>query len=194
MNSDDLEDELEAACLSQPLAVTDARLRLVRAGTPLAALQGPFPVGWTTIEADAGLYQPCPGGRPAFIIPEPMNISADWANPDWRVIDLVAVIPSPLATFTRRGIAWCLGRGNVERAVYSGEPLTVHRTPFSWLRAERQGIAIIEPDELATRLSWCNAIIGQDLAHARELRDLLVPPEITIPQVLVPPQPEAAYV
>ncbi len=189
MTPDDLATEMDAACLGLP--VVDARIALVRRGVPLETLRGPWAVGYTRIETDGNTYQPCPSGRPAFIIPEPIRANDDWADPDWQILDLVAVTPTaPAEIYTRRGLAWALGAYNARYAVYSGEPLTVHRTPFAWLRANRQGIAIVDASEMSLHLSWCSAVIGADVMHARQLRSQLLPPEIPVPQVLVPNHPE----
>lgn len=185
MKGCDLAMELESACFGLP--VVDARIRLVRQGVPWGALHHPLPVGYTRIETDGETYQPVPNGFPAYIIAEEIRTNDDLANPQWEILDLIAVTAERAPRiFTRKGLAWALGAWTVSASIITGEPLRTYRTPFGWLRANREGLCVVDERELWHNMCWLDRIVGQDLDHARHLRQSIRPPEITIPEILVP--------
>lgn len=104
-----------------------------------------------------------------------------------EIIDLLAweLRSGRLATF--RGHAFALGQDQILSAgTYAlGGKLRVHRSPLSWLRAERRGIVILKPRETYAWLGQVLGIEAEDSAHARELEDLIKPPapsaQITFP-------------
>jgi hypothetical protein len=62
--------------------------------------------------------------------------------------------------------------------------LLVHRTPLGWLRAERQGVVVVEARGAASLLSDFGPLAGEDEAHGRELRQLFrrTEPKIYVPE------------
>jgi len=106
------------------------------------------------------------------------------------IIDLVAWVPRTGEIATRDGIGAMLGEGHVGCDGWgtTGRAIPVFRSPLNWLRADRQGLVIVNPDLAARRLA--GAILdAEDVAHRQELTDLLrLPP----PAILVPEERMAA--
>ena len=78
------------------------------------------------------------GGERAFVL-----VVAD----NEFVVDFVAWEPKRGALATWRGAAFALGQEAIfnPASYFDGKALRVHRTPLEWLKAERDGIVIVQP-------------------------------------------------
>lgn len=93
------------------------------------------------------------------------------------VVDIIAwpiTRPDKWARLT--GKAVLLGEDALTRAVFD-EPVKVWRTPLSWLVAGGDGLVVLDQDKAWRRLNGGPALVGEDLAHAKELRTIITPPE-----------------
>ena len=98
-------------------------------------------------------------------------------NPERHVehlVDLVAVdVDHPDHFWRRRGEALVLGSAYLEIAGQEGEPITVFKTPMSWLKAGGAGICILDWDWardllLDLELVAENLVLGERLEAALE--------------------------
>lgn len=98
-----------------------------------------------------------------------------------EVIDLVAWRP-PATLATLRGVAFCVGDADdiLNPATYSDDgALRVHPTALEWLKAEREGIVIVQPRYAFAYLSQARCIECADTEHAAQLDRWLRPPKRT---------------
>lgn len=91
------------------------------------------------------------------------------------MIDLVAWKPQRDAIATWRGAAFALGQDAIfnPASYFDGSALRVHRTPHEWLRAERDGIVIVQPRSTYAylrdaRLSFADRAFAQKVKRWRE--------------------------
>jgi hypothetical protein len=96
-----------------------------------------------------GRFELAEGGRPALIIPAydclPSMLDANPKRHVEELRDLVAVdLDRPDRFWRRRGDAVVLGNAYLEIAGETCAPVTVFRTPMSWLRSGGAGICILD--------------------------------------------------
>ena len=96
-----------------------------------------------------GRFEFVDDGLTAVIIPAYDTIPGNLdANPEAHVehlIDLVAVdLAHPDRFWRRRGDALVLGAAFLEIVGQEGEPITVFKTPISWLQAAGAGIVVLD--------------------------------------------------
>lgn len=96
-------------------------------------------IGVAHIEMEGTHWQPEESGIPTLIIPVGMD------NSFGRIVDLVALqTVNPRIWWLRTGIGAMLGYWNLEEAAYFQQQLTVHATPLDWLKADCEGICILD--------------------------------------------------
>lgn len=137
-------------------------------------------------------YEPCEDGRQLFVTPAKI---ADPCSPEWHcpaevprigdIVDLVAWHPRWDGWATRRGLATWLG--SIPPQILSPEPVTIWRSPASWLRSGADGLVPLtqSPHELRSLLIGCRSLVAEDVQHGRELRRALRAPSAPLPDVLV---------
>jgi len=167
------------------------RIVLERAGVPDLMISCGM-VGAVAIELDAGglHYQPSDDGRRAFVTPcrvadpwTPEAVGFEIVPQYGDLVDLVAWHPArPLRWATRRGLAAWLGA--CEPQFLGPAPVTVKRSPLSWLQGGAIGLCVLDrkPADVYRVLSLCRRIEAEDSAHQFELTRILHHP-FSIPPV-----------
>lgn len=176
----------EALCSVTPAE----RAALIAAGIAAAVVDNLIGAANVELTDDGAEYTPCAAGVRCFILavrsarsgsgiwgkPTPFSIAPEHTVRDGDAIDLVAFRPDYSARWALRyGDAHWLGA--VEPRRWGGPPVSIWRSPFSWLRAGATGLVVLTRDktdarELLHRFGW---IDGEDATHVRELvrlRDL----------------------
>lgn len=94
---------------------------------------------------DDGTWEPADDGLRCVILPDPPLSELD--SPDWPTVglaDLIAFPPDRPGEWRIRCGSAILNAEEVERCAFHGEPLVIHPTPMDWLRAEGQGVVILD--------------------------------------------------
>lgn len=114
-------------------------------------------------------------GRDAFILP------VEGAS---GINDLVAFDPEIglLATWLRR--AFAINEASIWAPNLDRDPLPVWRDPIGWLKAKRQGIVLLRPDQAYSYLDHLPGVIAEDVQHGEELERLLWTPRRRVPVFL----------
>lgn len=95
--------------------------------------------------------------------------------------DLVAWNPAEGAPATLLGRSWALGDVRAGHPFRLDDPvLRVYRDPLGWLRAERQGIVILDAARAREELVFAAPVAGEDAAHVRDLRERLTRPSARV--------------
>lgn len=180
----------------EALANTTAssRRELLRVGVTQRALDLAGTAYAKVEPAGQALFQPNPASdRSAFILPvrvEYPDTPESTTTPEavlerGEIVDLVAFTPQ-LAT------RWALRAGNAEwlgacpPQYLEPEPVTVHRSPLDWLRADCQGLVCLatKPLDVLRFLTRFAAVSVVDDAHAEELKAIIDRP-LLYPEILV---------
>lgn len=139
-----------------------------------------------------GLFEP--GGNmpvcllPVFDGPVPES-GTPW--PDSRLIDIAVFhLSKPEEVWLRRGDAVLLHEGAADE-LYLDEPLRIHPTPLSWLRAGAEGCVVLDWKRAASRLRCVAAIDADDVEHARGIQRRLHQPS-PMPDIRYPERRDAA--
>jgi len=141
----------------------------------------PLLVGVARVLFDGVYYQPHESGSPAVIVAvrgdrddgSEIEHAApiDAARRGEGLVDLIAFAPNAPDRFAlRAGNAIVLGF--MPPQYLSPEPVRFHRTPLDWLRAEADGVCILDdrPQVAAGILAHCRGgVIVADLEHGRQL-------------------------
>lgn len=138
-------------------------------GVPYAAMVKPSSIRKARVVFENGSFDRDPEGRCAFTF-----LIEDCGD----VVDLVAWQPKTGHLAAYAGRAFALGQEAIYNpGTYSlGGALRVHRSPLSWLRAERDGIVILNPAGGYAWLGQVPRIAAEDTAHSQELWALIEPP------------------
>ena len=134
-------------------------------------------IGAVEIRPSDGLYEPDPGGEPAWVIP---------CFHDNETVDLLAFkSDEPSRWWLRLGACAFLG-GDALGDVVMDEPVRVFRTPLTWLQAGAppNGLVVLD-DEIARRELAYHHVVAEDLAHGLDLDRLLTIPAQR-PQIRLP--------
>jgi hypothetical protein len=116
----------------------------------------------------AGCYTPVVTGDFAFIFA---------AQTAAGVADLVAWQPATGRLATRLGVAGLLGQRFAEdaRDSIAARPVRVWRSPLTWLRAGRDGVVVVDPEQAAYLLADL-PLVPEDIEFRQSLMTLRVPP------------------
>jgi hypothetical protein len=111
-------------------------------------------------------------GRDAFILPieGPTGIN-----------DLIAFDPETGLLATWLGRAFAINEASIWEPNLDGDPLPVWRDPIGWLKANRQGIVLLKPEQAYSYLDHLPGVIAEDVQHGEELERLLWTPRRVVP-------------
>jgi hypothetical protein len=114
-------------------------------------------------------------GRDAFILPieGPTGIN-----------DLIAFDPETGLLATWLGRAFAINEASIWEPNLDGDPLPVWRDPIGWLKANRQGIVLLKPEQAYSYLDHLPGVIAEDVQHGEELERLLWTPRRVVPVFL----------
>lgn len=189
-----LEDQWRAHLLSRPTAVYVA---LVRRGAPRQAIvAGLATIADILVQGDHfDFAQEAEKITRALVVAVRQGPDATWdgwiAEDPYRttlggeLVDLVAETMNGRC-FSYLDHAQVLGV--VEPQILSPSPTRVWRSPRSWLRANCEGIVLVDPRPMVRQrvlLSLVGPILAEDAAHAAELRAILAAPPLNLRRVIV---------
>ena len=152
----------------------------IRSDLPADFLLGCGMPGIASIKpTDDGRFEFTEDGLTAAVIPAYDTIAGNLdANPERHVehlVDLIAVDVDHRTQFWRRcGKALVLGDAYLEIAGQEGAPITVFKTPMSWLKAGGAGICILDWD-WARDLLLDHELIAEDFDLGNQLEAALKP-------------------
>lgn len=167
--------------LARDTVTWPAHKALLDAGVPKDALlaDGDFTYGVMDIRIRAGRWEPMFRGDRAYVLPV--------HSPAGRIVDLVAFrIETPSSFWLRDGAGVMLGHDALGHAEHYREPLTVHETPFDWLRSGGQGCCVLDFQHYwPLMFRGVRTLRAKGLVHGQRLRAALSQPFPT-PEILVP--------
>jgi len=114
-------------------------------------------------------------GRDAFILP---------VEGAFGIHDLVAFDPEIGLLATWLGRAFAINEASIWEPNLDRDPLPVWRDPIGWLKAKRQGIVLLRPEQAYSYLDHLPGVIAEDLQHGEDLERLLWTPRRRIPVFL----------
>jgi hypothetical protein len=114
-------------------------------------------------------------GRDAFILP------VEGAT---GISDLVAFDPEIGLLATWLGQAFAINEARIFDPNLDGDPLPIWHDPIGWLRAKRQGIVLLRPEQARSYLDHLPGVIAEDVQHGEELERLLWTPRRKVPVFL----------
>ena len=97
-----------------------------------------------------------------------------------EIIDLIAWAPTMSKVGSWHGAAFCLGDADQffnPATCFGGSTLRVHRTPLEWLKAQRDGIVIVQPRLAYAYLRNVPRLSFADRLHAQRVKRWLQPPK-----------------
>lgn len=121
---------------------------------------------WAHGQFSAGYFQPAPNGKRVLVVPVYRGDI---------IVDLIAFNKTKFGALYG-DFAFALGEDHLINAPVMDAPIKIYRHPITWLRNGGDGIVILNPEEAWARLSWGDNLICEDVAHGREVRNLLKPP------------------
>jgi hypothetical protein len=114
-------------------------------------------------------------GRDAFILP---------VGGATGISDLVAFDPESGLLVTWLGQAFAINEARIFDPNLDGDPMPVWRDPIGWLKAKRQGIVLLRPEQAPSYLDHLPGVIAEDVQHGEELEKLLWTPRRKVPVFL----------
>jgi hypothetical protein len=114
-------------------------------------------------------------GRDGFILP------VEGAN---GITDIVAFDAETGLLATWLGRAFAINEASIWEPNLDRDPLPVWRDPIGWLKANRQGIVLLRPEQAYSRLDHLTGVIAEDVQHGEELERLLWTPRRRVPVFL----------
>src|SRR6516162_4995755 len=115
------------------------------------------------------------GGRDAFILP------VEGAS---GIVDLIAFDPEIGLLATWLGRAFAINEASIWEPNLDGDPLPIWRDPVGWLKAKREGIVLLKPQQAYSYLDHLPGVIAEDVQHGEELEKLLWTPRRKVPVFL----------
>ena len=115
------------------------------------------------------------GGRDAFILP---------VEGTSGIVDLIAFDPETGLLATWLGRAFAINEASIWAPNLDGDPLQVWRDPIGWLKAKREGIVLLKPQQAYSYLDHLPGVIAEDVQHGEELERLLWTPRRKVPVFL----------
>lgn len=165
---------LAAIHLSWGLPTVEILALLNNGGITISALTKPWPVGAATVRFNGPTFEPDSNGVRALTFT---------VIDRQRVIDIVAWHPRSGMLSSWRGQAFCLGDLDdifSPATYFAGGTLRIHRTPWEWLKAGREGIVILRPELSYSYLRHCRRLSVPDMQLAARLRRWLQPPRSNV--------------
>ncbi len=95
-------------------------------------------------------------------------------------IDRIAWSPRDGKLATWRGVAFALGQNAIWNpgTYFAGGALRLHRTALDWLKADRDGICIVNPKLAYSQLHHEDRLIFSDAVYAAQVRKWMKPPKV----------------
>jgi hypothetical protein len=124
----------------------------------------------TTVCFNGRFFVPDPDGEKALILR---------ATDRDEVIDLIAWSPHTDHVGSFRGLAFCLGDQDQlfnPASWFAGGGLHVHASPPDWLKADRSGIVIVDPNQTYAMLRHVPRLVFTDAKLARQVKEWVQPP------------------
>jgi hypothetical protein len=115
------------------------------------------------------------GGRDAFILP------VEGAS---GIVDLIAFDPETGLLARWLDQAFAINEASIWAPNLDGDPLQVWRDPIGWLKAKREGIVLLKPQQAYSYLDHLPGVIAEDVQHGEELEKLLWTPRRKVPVFL----------
>ena len=108
--------------------------------------------------------------------------------------DLIAWKPDGRTLASWRGVAFALGEDAIwnPASYFMGDALWVHRDPLDWLKANREGIVIVQPRFTYAYLRNVPRLAFSSAAHARQVQAWLPPPKPRVEFLVKIPEERAA--
>lgn len=138
------------------------------------ALADPYPIGATKVRFDGDTFDVDLDGVPALTFR---------AKDHGEVIDLVAWSPRNGAIASWRGVGFCVGDVDdvFNPGTYAlGSALRIHADPIAWLKADRQGIVIVNSKLTYTVLAKAHRVLLPDEKTATQFSEWIKPPLPTV--------------
>jgi hypothetical protein len=114
-------------------------------------------------------------GTDAFILP---------VEGTFGIVDLIAFDPETGLLATWLGRAFAINEASIWEPNLDGDPLPVWRDPVGWLKAKREGIVLLKPQQAYSYLDHLPGVIAEDVQHGEELEKLLWTPRRKVPVFL----------
>jgi hypothetical protein len=142
----------------------NAELRwLLAQGITGEAMASPWPIRGSSVIFDGNVFSFADAGSNRAVIFRAEDFGA--------TVDLIAWQPRTGQLATWCGVGFCLGNAdNIHNpgTYFDGGSLHVHGTPLEWLRADRDGIVIVQWRDAYGRLRFCpRAICSNELVAAK---------------------------
>jgi hypothetical protein len=137
-----------------------------------AMITPPVVLAANVVFLDGNTFDFDAGGVRAFIFREPNDLIA------WR--------PASKRVATWRSSAFALGEDAIwnPASYFMGTALRVHRTPFEWLEAERDGICIVQQRFTHALLRHACRLSFADPVYAQQVKRWLQPPKPTVEMLI----------
>ena len=114
-------------------------------------------------------------GTDAFILP---------VEDTSGIVDLIAFDPETGLLATWLGRAFAINEASIWEPNLDGDPLPIWRDPVGWLKAKREGIVLLKPQQAYSYLDHLPGVIAEDVQHGEELEKLLWTPRRKVPVFL----------
>jgi hypothetical protein len=124
----------------------------------------------TSARFDGRFFVPQPDGEKALIFR---------ATDRDEVIDLIARSPHAAQVGSFLGLAFCLGDQDQlynPASWFAGGGLHVHKSPLEWLKADRRGIVLVDPNQTYAMLRHVPRLVFTDATFARRVKEWVQPP------------------
>jgi hypothetical protein len=145
-------------------------------GVSVEAILEPTPIGAARVKFLDGTFDVArsEAGTPALTF----RVS----NVDGDDIDLAAWSPRMGQTGTWYGRAFALGQNQIDNpaSYFDGDALRIHADPLAWLKANRDGICIIQPNLTYAMLRHVPRVSFADFDTAKKFETWIKPPGPTV--------------
>lgn len=144
-------------------------------------------IGGHAIETDQQFFTLAEEGEHAVVMPVYDGSPVLGESRPEALEDLVAWFPGqPEKWWVRTGQAFGLGQRYSYHPWLFPQPIHFYRTPNNWLRAGGEGVCIFDREYAWNYFNLIELVAAEDRAHGRELKQLLKPPALPRPEIVVP--------
>jgi hypothetical protein len=136
---------------------------LLNQGVSAAALLEPSPVGATRVRfLDGNTFDVAGTEAGTGALTFRINVGED--------IDIIAWSPRTGEIGAWYGRGFCLGQDQIDNPAtyFDGDALRIHRTPLDWLKADREGVCIVQPDRTYAMLRHVPRVSFADFDTAKK--------------------------
>jgi hypothetical protein len=160
--------------LSWGLASDEQISWLMDEGVSDDALMHDYPVGSANVIFDRNTFDIDPDGECALTFR---------ALDRGEIIDLIAWSPESNRIGSWRGVAFAVGDQDDiwnPASFFDGSPLRVHANPLAWLKADREGIVVVDHRMTNAMLGRAWAVSFADYEFAEQFQKWVQPPAPTV--------------